>query len=75
MNHSLNVELDLADGALLRVLGVTERRGWSATALQATPSSESGLMTLNLNVLGNRSVDLLVRQLAKLDVVRSVEVA
>ena len=75
MNHSLNVELDNADGALLRVLGVTERRGWSATALQATASSESGLMTLNLNVLGNRSVDLLVRQLAKLHVVRSVEVA
>ena len=35
MNHALNVELDLIDGALVRVLGVTERRGWSATGVLA----------------------------------------
>ena len=75
MNHALNVELDLIDGAIVRVLGVTERRGWSATGVLAQPCMETQAMNLTLNVLGSRSVELLVRQLDKLHVVRKVEVA
>ena len=75
MNHALNVELDLTDGALVRVLGVTERRGWSATGVLAQPCLNTRAMKLRLNVLGHRSVELLVRQLGKLHVVRKVEVA
>lgn len=75
MNHALNVELDLIDGALVRVLGVTERRGWSATGVLAQPCVDARSMNLRLNVLGDRSVELLVRQLNKLHVVRKVELA
>ena len=75
MNHALNVELDLIDGALVRVLGVTERRGWSATGVLAEPCLDSQSMNLRLNVLGDRSVERLVRQLDKLHVVRKVELA
>ena len=58
MNHALDVELDLIDGALVRVLGVAERRGWSATGVLAEPCVDSRSMNVKLNVLGHRSVDL-----------------
>lgn len=75
MNHALKVELDQEEGALLRVLGVAERRGWSTTGLQAELTDDNRGFALELSVLGHRSIDLLVRQLERLHVVRTVEVA
>ncbi len=75
MNHALQLELDSVDGALLRVIGVTERRGWSATALQAEQSHRADTLNLQMQVMGDRPVELLIRQLSKLQDVRSVGVA
>jgi len=75
MNHALHLKLAHVEGALVRVLGVTERRGWSTTGLTAEPEPSHGTLDLNLNVLGDRPVDLLVRQLAKLHDVHEVKVA
>ena len=75
MSHALKLQLAPVDGALLRVIGVTERRGWSATALQAELDTQEEGLDLKLTVLGSRSIELLVRQLAKLHDVRRVEVA
>ena len=75
MNHALKLELSSVDGALLRVIGVTERRGWSATALQAEPGQVNDTLNLRMRVMGDRPVELLVRQLSKLKDVRSVGVA
>lgn len=75
MNHALNLKLAHVEGALLRVLGVTERRGWSTTSLRAEATAEQETLALSLTVLGDRPVELLVRQLAKLHDVHAVEVA
>jgi len=75
MNHSLKLQLNQVDGALVRVIGVTERRGWCTTGLQATAAANDNALDLELNVLGDRSIDLLVRQLEKLHVVQRVELA
>ena len=75
MNHALQLKLASVDGVLLRVIGVTERRGWSATALQAEPSSEGDTLNLHMSVMGDRPVELLVRQLSKLQDVHTVGVA
>ena len=75
MNHALQLKLASVDGALLRVIGVTERRGWSATALQAEPGLEADTLNLHMNVMGDRPVELLVRQLSKLQDVHAVGVA
>jgi acetolactate synthase II small subunit len=75
MNHSLKLQLHQVDGALVRVIGVTERRGWCTTGRLASTAPDEGALDLQLSVLGDRSIDLLVRQLARLHVVQSVELA
>ena len=75
MNHQLQLELTCIDGALLRVIGVTERRGWSATAVLAESSGQDAILKLQMEVMGDRPVELLVRQLSKLKDVRHVGVA
>ncbi len=75
MNHLLTMKLDRVDGALLRVLGVAERRGWTAAAMRAESCSVRDELSLALTVFGTRRVELLVRQLARLQDVRTVEVS
>lgn len=75
MNHSLKLQLNQVDGALVRVIGVTERRGWCTTGVQASTAANDNALDLELSVLGDRSIDLLVRQLEKLHVVQRVELA
>ena len=74
MNHALNLEVERVDGALLRVIGMTERRGWSTVSMHAESDDAAATLRLRLTVLGSRSIELLVRQLRKLYVVREVEV-
>ena len=51
MNHALELRLELVDGALVRVLGVAERRGWSTTRLQAYPCGRSTSQLARLPVV------------------------
>ena len=65
MTHSLTLALDRAEGALLRLLGTVERRGWSVVSVNAAETDEahySVAMTLD----GTRDPDVLCRQLLRL---------
>ena len=71
--HSLTLDLADQEGALLRLLGTTERRGWRPVAVNAT--SRGGRLSVTLTVRGSGSVDLLCRQLHRLHEVTQVCVA
>ena len=77
--HHLTIHFTPAHGALVRILALAERRGWSPQSVLATPSGDT--TTLDLTVRGSRPVGLLMHQLNKLyDVhevalVESLEVA
>lgn len=73
MNHTLRMSIHKVEGAMIRLLGLIERRGFSVTAMNA--HSDDGAqqveITLQLRSSG-RSVDILTRQIEKLYDVRSV---
>ena len=52
MSCSLVLALDRAEGALLRVLGTIERRGWDVLAVNA--ASDAQAYTVNLTLGGSR---------------------
>ena len=60
----LAIELTDHEGALLRLLGTAERRGWRAVNVNA--ERRHGRMNVDLTVRGSGSVDLLRRQLERL---------
>ena len=71
--HSLNLELNDQEGALLRLLGTAERRGWRPVSVSA--HADGGRLTVRLTVRGTGSVELLCRQLYRLHDVAQVCVA
>ena len=71
--HALKLTLLPRDGALVRVLGLVERRGLSRFPM-GMKTSESGQCEVSLQVKSARSVDLLRRQLDRLMEVLQVEV-
>ena len=66
--HTLLMQLDDGDGTLLRVLSTTWRRGWQLIGVNFEAPQ------VRLTVAGERSVELLTRQLDRLTDVRSVQV-
>ena len=62
------------EGVLVRVLGVTVRRGFEPVAVVSGPGREPGTFDLALTVESTRSVDVLSRHLANLYDVHHVEV-
>lgn len=73
MNHTLRMNIQKVEGAMIRLLGLIERRGFSVTAMNAhtDDAAQQVEITLQLRSTG-RSVDTLTRQIAKLYDVRSV---
>ena len=69
-------EMDRIEGAIVRTLGLIERRGFTVTGIStATGESEHQMeMTLELSTAG-RSVEVLARQVARLFDVSSVSFA
>ena len=61
------------DGALVRVLGLVERRGYAPVHVDFS-SGPDGDYELNLGVRGARPAELLARQLARLLEVKRVRV-
>ena len=61
------------EGALVRVLGLVERRGYAPVRVDFS-SGEGGDYQLSLGVMGSRPVELLARQLSRLIEVKRVEV-
>ena len=71
--HRLTLELSDQEGALLRLLGTAERRGWRPVDVSAT--ARNGRLSVRLTVRGSGSVELLSRQLRRLHEVARVCVA
>ncbi len=70
--HHLTLELNAQNGSLVRILSMTQRRGWEPMEILTTRMGNA--MTLELTVFGERPIELLVRQLSKLYDVNTVEV-
>lgn len=71
MSRRLHIDLDHSEGALLRVLGTVERRGFALLELNAgKPDAES--YSLQLTLEGARDAEILCRQLERLIDVRAV---
>jgi acetolactate synthase II small subunit len=64
MRYRLELKVKPAEGALVRVLGMVERRGFAPRALHATPDAD-GRWTLQIDVDSSRPVETLCRQLVK----------
>ena len=72
MYHTLNIGLSASEGAVIRTLGLIERRGFSLGKCSISEAGSDGRSML-LTVASSRSGDLLKRQLERLHDVHSVE--
>lgn len=71
MNRTFEIDLDHSEGALIRVLGTVERRGFALIELNADkPDAES--YSIRLRLVGERDPEVLRRQLERLVDVRAV---
>jgi acetolactate synthase II small subunit len=70
---AINLTLSLCEGALVRVLGVTERRGFPLVSVDAQPKPSESKLEVQLGVQSDRPVHLLINQLRKLHDVMTVE--
>ncbi|MEO8671440.1 MAG: ACT domain-containing protein [Tahibacter sp.] len=71
MSTHLTLALDRAEGALMRVLGTVERRGWDVLAVNAA-SADGVSYAVELILGGPRDPQVLCRQLERLIDVREV---
>ena len=60
------VRMRRAEGDLERLIGVFRRRGWNVTALEARATRDGATMTLHATLEGDRSPEVLVRQVERL---------
>lgn len=74
MKQNIECEIDQAEGSLIRVLGVVERRGYKIEHLTVQPLCKS-LYLVQFSVDSDRDADILVKQLARLIDVQSVRCA
>lgn len=75
MRFRLDLTLRPAEGALLRVLGTAERRGYTPLAIEGQRSNDGGAWNLALTLEGERAAEGLCRQMEKLYDCLKVEVA
>ena len=66
MRYQLDLTLRQAEGALARVLGTTERRGFSPVSVDGETQSDGDRWHLRMTVEGERAPESLQQQLAKL---------
>ena len=73
MNHTLRMNIYKVEGALIRLLGLIERRGFSVTSMNAHADEGQQHVEVTVHVHSTgRSVETLARQIQKLYDVRSV---
>jgi len=71
MSRTFEIDLDHSEGALIRVLGTIERRGFALVEINAgKPDADSYSVRLQLD--GERDPEVLCRQLERLVDVRAV---
>lgn len=74
MTHTLSLIVRREEAVLVRVLGLVIRRGFEPLHLEAHANAESGAIRVEMTVEHERSIDVLVNQLAKLQEVERVDV-
>ena len=74
MRYQLDFILRSAEGALSRVLGATERRGFKPLSIDGEAQAEGDQWQLRMTVEGERSDASLQQQLAKMHDCLSVSV-
>lgn len=74
MRYRLDLVLKPVEGALVRVIGMTERRGFAPQAISGGAHGSDGRWRLQLVVDGGRPAETLKRQLQKVYDCESVEV-
>ncbi len=74
MSHVLNIEIFETEGALVRLLGLIERRGFTiASMAMSAPSNGSARVTVDVAARGGvRQIDVLTRQIERLFDVHAV---
>lgn len=72
MQHTLRIQLSSVEGAVIRALGLIERRGYSLDRCTVSESDGTG-RNMEVSVTSTRSGDLLKRQLERLHDVYHVE--
>ena len=72
MNHTLTIKLSGAEGAVIRALGLIERRGFSLDKC-SVGEIENSSRAMEVSVSSTRPGDLLKRQLERLHDVINVE--
>jgi acetolactate synthase II small subunit len=73
MNHTLRMNIQKVEGAMIRLLGLIERRGFSVTAMNAHADDAAQQVEITIHLYSSgRSVDTLTKQIGKLYDVRSV---
>ncbi len=74
MKRTIEVRLARAEGAIVRTLGLIERRGFTVTAIATRNDGHSEMLILRLDVASEgRPFDVLIRQILKLFEVRAVQ--
>lgn len=73
MTHELRFDVSRVEGVLVRLLGLSVRRGYEPVEVVAVPAGE-GVIAVRMRVESVRSVAGLVQQLGKLHDVRQIEV-
>ena len=74
MHYRLDLVLKPAEGALIRVIGMTERRGFAPISMNGGMDASDGRMRLQLVVSGGRPAETLRRQLEKVYDCESVQI-
>lgn len=74
MSNTLNIEIFETEGALLRLVGLIERRGFTISSMaMSAPSNGSARVTVELAARGTgRQIDVLTRQIERLFDVHAV---
>ncbi|KAB7764437.1 ACT domain-containing protein [Xanthomonas maliensis] len=75
MRYRLELVLKPAEGALVRVIGMTERRGFRPCAIHGVTTADSGHWHVRLDVDSARPPETLRLQLQKVYDCESVEIA
>jgi acetolactate synthase II small subunit len=72
MNRTIELSLQRAEGAIIRAIGLIERRGFAVTAISTTAHDSPDTLALRLEIASRgRPFDVLIRQIEKLFDVRS----
>ncbi len=68
MSHTLNIRIADREGALVRLIGLVERRGYEICRLDKA-ENQSGYAEITMHITprgGERRIDVLMRQVARL---------